>query len=148
MTGKLILKSNCVILFEELKKAVDNYIKFGHTRGETQYINAFLAATIHSFLDYADRYLNKEDEKIQACRYVNNTLKHNISLVTHCKTVGGFTFPINFQHFVSPKIDVIWNYDESIKTRYEDQQLAFKKLFAGKPIIDTLLPLASEIDDS
>lgn len=147
VTRKSILKSNFHILFEELKKAVNNYLDYGHIHGEIEYINAFLTASIHSLIDYTDRYFDSEDAEIMACKYVNNTLKHNDVLVTHSKPVGGFTFPITYP-IVIPKIEVLWNYDKSVKTRHPEQQRAFEKLFAGKPIIETLQPIADRIESN
>ena len=152
MSGKAVLKSNCSILFCELQKAVDNYLKHGHIRGEVQYIDAFLTATIHSFIDYADGHLdpNKQDDEFNACRYANNVLKHKSALVTHEKVIGGFHFPLRLSTspIIFPKIQVVWNYDKTLTIQSKNQQSAFETLFAGKPIIDTLLPLANKIDNS
>lgn len=149
MSGKAVLKSNCLILFCELQKAVDDYLKHGYRRGEAQYIDAFLTATIHSFIDYADGHLdpNKTDNEFNACRYANNILKHNSALVTHKKAVGGIRFPIHFPLSI-PEFQVIWNYDKALTVQSKNQQSAFEALFAGKPIIDTLLPLANKIENS
>ena len=149
MSGQSILKSNCTILFDELKKAVDDYLRRGNIRGDTKYIDAFLAATIHAFIDYADGYLdqNKNDDEFNACRYANNVLKHNTSLVTHKKIIGGrITFPIHFP-LEFPPIKVIWNYNKSVEVQSKKQQRAFENLFAGKPIIDTLSQLMSKIEN-
>ena len=151
MSGKAVLKSNCLILFCELQKAVDNYLKYGHLRGEIQYIDAFLTATIHSFIDYADGHLDpdKKDDEFNACRYANNILKHNPALVTHKKTIGGFHFPLEFsasEPIVFPKIQVIWNYDKALTVQSKIQQSAFQTLFAEKPVIDTLQPLVNKIE--
>lgn len=149
MTGKQILKSNCVILFEELRKAVDNYLRQGHITGDTKYIDAYLAATIHSIIDYADGYLdpNKQDNVFNACRYANNTLKHSTSLVTHKKITGGVHFPIHFP-LEFPPIEVVWNYNKSLVLQSKNQQQQFENLFASKPIIETLSPLMSKIENS
>lgn len=148
MSGKAVLKSNCMILFHELQKAVDDYLKYGYRKGEVQYIDAFLTATIHSFIDYADGHLdpNKMDNEFNACRYANNVLKHNSALVTHKRTTGGLHFPIHFPLSI-PKIQVLWNYDKSLTVQSKNQQSAFETLFAGEPIIDTLLPLADKIEN-
>lgn len=153
MSGKTVLKSNCSILFCELQKAVDDYLRYGHLRGEVKYIDAFLTATIHSFIDYADGHLdpNKQDDEFNACRYANNVLKHKSALVTHRKTIGGFHFPFQFstsEPIVFPKIQVIWNYDKALTLQSKNQQASFEKHFAGKPIIDTLQPLANKIEIS
>ena len=150
MSGKAVLKSNCSILFCELQKAVDEYVKCRDLRGNVKFIDAFLTATIHSFIDYADGHLDpdKQDDEFNACRYANNILKHNSALVTHQKTIGGLIhFPIHFP-LSFPPIQVVWNYDKTLTLRSENQQSAFEALFAGKPIIDTLQPLANKIENS
>ena len=150
MSGKAVLKSNCSILFCELQKAVDEYVKCRDLRGNVKFIDAFLTATIHSFIDYADGHLDpdKQDDEFNACRYANNILKHNSALVTHQKTIGGLIhFPIHFP-LSFPPIQVVWNYDKTLTLRSENQQFAFEALFAGKPIIDTLQPLANKIENS
>ena len=138
-----------MILFDELKRAVDNFVKQRDIRGEAKYIDAFLAATIHSIIDYADGYLDpqKQDDEFNACRYANNTLKHKKSLVTHKKITGGaIHFPTHFPLEFSP-IEVVWNYDNSITLQSGNQQLQFENLFAGKPIIEALLPLIAKIEN-
>ena len=150
MSGRAVLKSNCSILFCELQKAVDDYVDHGYLTGEVRYIDAFLTATIHSFIDYADGHLdpNKQDDEFNACRYANNVLKHKSALVTHKKIIGGrIHFPIHFP-LSFPKSQVVWNYDKTLTLQSKNQQSAFEVLFAGKPIIDTLQPLANKIENS
>lgn len=140
MDNQSILRSNFLILYSNLETAINDYLKYGHTNGQTQFIDAYLSATIHALIDYADKYLDIRNEKIKACRYANNTLKHNESLISHKEITGGFSFPISFPLCIE-KIEVVWNYDGSVKVHHEDQQNAFKKHFAGKPILETLQPI-------
>lgn len=147
MSNQSVLKSNLMIVFSDLEKAITAYLKGGHTKGETEYIDAYLAASIHALIDYADKYLDVNDERIKACKYANNTLKHNDRLITHQKADGGFSFPISFP-ICFEEIQVVWNYNSEVKTRYEDQQIAFEKHFAGKPILDTLKPILREIEEN
>lgn len=134
MSNQSILKSNLLIVFSDLEKAITSYLNGGHTKGETKYIDAYLAASIHALIDYADRYLDANDERIKACKYANNTLKHNDRFITHRKTKGGFSFPFSFPICIE-EIQVVWNYSSEVKTRHKDQQIAFEKHFAGKPIL-------------
>lgn len=145
MDNKSILRSNFLIMFEELNKAVDSYIKHGHTKGELQYVDAYLSATIHTLMDYADKYLDKDSDLVMACRYACNTLKHNSALITHREIRGGISFPISFP-LCFEEIKVVWNYDKTVKTRHPDQQAAFEKIFAGKQILETLKPIAELIE--
>lgn len=85
MDNQTVLRSNFLIVFADLQNAINNYLNGEHITGETKYIEAYLAAAIHALVDYADKYLHKKSDVIQACRYVNNTLKHNEFLVTHKK---------------------------------------------------------------
>lgn len=145
MDNQTVLRSNFTILFNDLKKAINYYLKEGYLTRETKYVEAYLSATIHALVDYADKYLDPKSEIILACKYVNNTLKHNDLLVTHKTVIGGFSFPMSFPMKIE-KIQVVWNYDPLIKTRHQNQQNAFQKCFAGRPILETLLPIAQLIE--
>lgn len=147
MNNQLVLKSNLLILFSDLEYSIKKYLECGYAIGETKYIDAYLAATIHALIDYADKYLDKDDEKIQACRYANNSLKHHSSLITHKEITGGFSFPVEFPLY-SEKIEVVWNYDSSVKVRHKEQQIAFENHFAGKAILETLRPIMQLIEKS
>ena len=147
MNNQSVLKSNLMIVFSDLEKAITAYLNGGHTKGETEYIDAYLAASIHALIDYADKYLDVNDERIKACKYANNTLKHNGMLITHQKAEGGFSFPFS-SPFCIEEIQVVWNYNSEVKTRHKDQQIAFAKHFAGKPILDTLKPILREIEEN
>ena len=147
MSNQSVLKSNLMIVFSDFEKAITAYLNGGYTEGETKYIDAYLAASIHALIDYADKYLDVNDERIKACKYANNTLKHNDRLITHQKAEGGFSFPISFP-ICFEEIKVVWNYKSDVKTRHKDQQTAFKKLFAGKPVLDTLKPILKEIEEN
>ncbi len=142
-SAKLILQSNFEIVYNQLREAIQEYLESGHTKGEFQYIEAYLAATIHSIMDYAERYM-KNDAIVNACRYVNNTLKHNPQLITHKKITGGFEFAISFPICIE-EIKVVWNFDKDLSVRRPEQQQAFEMLFADKPILETLEPIAKKI---
>ena len=126
-------------MYQHLNEAIKDYLDSGHIRGDLQFIEAYLAATIHAIIDYAERFL-KEDEMIKACKYANNILKHNQQFNTHKKIIGGVTFPISFPKTFE-EIKVVWNYDERLTVRYPEQKSAFKKMFAGKAILETIEPL-------
>lgn len=147
MDNESMLKSNLMIVFSDLEKAIEQYVSSGYSIGETKYIDAYLAATIHALMDYADAYLSKDDEKIQACRYANNTLKHNSLLKTHRTITGGLTFPFCFPMRIE-KLEIVWNYDCNVETRYKSQQRAFETHFAGKPILETLRPILQQIKEN
>lgn len=144
MTGKKILKSNFLIVYQDLKDAINEYLSSGHCQGKTEKIDAYLAATIHALIDFDIRCPYKDRQVIQAFEYANNTLKHNKSLISHKEISGGVTFPVEFPIEI-PKITVIWNYDSSVKAKYKNQQQAFEDLFAGREIFQTLEPLAKWI---
>ena len=144
MNNESVLKNNLSILFSDLEKSINVYLDSGYTKGETEYIDAYLAAFIHALIDYADKYLDVNDERIKACKYANNTLKHNSMLITHKKIKGGCSFPISFP-ICFEEIQVVWNYNNEVKTRHKEQQIAFEKHFAGKPVLDTLRPILKQI---
>ena len=56
MDNKSMLKSNLMVIFSDLEKAIEQYLSSGYRIGETKYIDAYLAATIHALMDYADAY--------------------------------------------------------------------------------------------
>lgn len=141
--AKSILQSNFKIMYNHLIEAIQVYLDSGHTNGDYQYIEAYLAATIHSIMDYAERYM-ENDDIVNACRYVNNILKHNPNFVTHKKITGGMEFPISFPICIE-EIKVVWNYDEALSVHSPKQKPAFENIFAGRPIIETLKPIAKMI---
>ena len=159
-TSKQILKSNFLIVYKQLECAVREYISSGHTTGNFIYIDAYLAASIHAAMDYIERFNKIKLSKniISACRYANNTLKHNPRLITHRKAAGGFEFPFGSEEsFSIEEIDIVWNFDPSItialkanvapkvreklERRFNSQKSCFKSAFAGKPILETLEPV-------
>ena len=101
--SKQILKNNFLIVYKQLECAVREYISSGHTTGNFIYIDAYLAASIHAAMDYIERFNKIKLSKniISACRYANNTLKHNPRLVTHRKATGGFEFPFGSEESFS-----------------------------------------------
>lgn len=140
---KSTLQSNFEIVYNQLTEAIQEYLESGHSKGEFKYIEAYLAATIHSIMDYAERYM-ENDDIINACRYVNNILKHNPNFVTHKKITGGMEFPISFPICIE-EIKVVWNYDESLSVHSPKQKPAFERIFADRVIIETLEPIAKKI---
>ncbi len=146
MRGKRILRSNFLIMYRELENAIKKYLDYGHLHGDTDKIDAYLAATLHALIDFTDRFWGDDEEIIKAFKYANNALKHDCSLVSHKKITGGFSFPIHSPLEIS-EITVVWNYDHSVKVNSQMQQEAFKKLLAGQEILTTLEPLVMRISD-
>lgn len=143
MSGKENLQSNFRIMFMGLQKAIDDYAKSGYHAEKIEFVEAYLVASIHALMDYADRFL-KDDDEIMACRYVNNTAKHVDGYVTHKEVAGGFTFPVSFP-LECEKIRVIWKKSADLECRHKDQKYAYIKCFAGKELLETLSPLADKI---
>ena len=52
-----ILRSNVNILFDQLEKAVNEYLCNGHSRGEFSFINAYLSATLNAVVSYIERLI-------------------------------------------------------------------------------------------
>ena len=144
MSGKVNLQNNFKIMFEGLQQAINKYLESVTCTGRMEYVEAYLAVTIHALMDYADRFLLDNDE-IMACRYVNNTIKHVSGYVTHKEVTGGLTFPISFP-FECEEIKVVWRSEADLDCRYENQKDAYIKRFAEKSMIDTLKPLANKIE--
>lgn len=146
MNGKTILGNNFLILYQELEHAITEYLDYGRLHGNTGRIDAYLAATLHTLIDFSDRFWGDDEEIIKAFKYANNTLKHDCSLVSHKKITGGLCFPIHFPLEVS-EIAVVWNFDNLVKVNSKAQQEAFKRLLAGQEILKTLEPLVRRISD-
>lgn len=143
--AKQVFRQNFLVVYQNLKDAITEYKSAGDFSGSTIQIDAYLAASLHALVNYSERYFDKSEEIFKACKYANNTQKHNLLLVTHKKVTGGFRFPISFP-FVIEKIEIVWNYDDRVTAKHMDQQNAFKRLFSGKPILDTLQPIAERIE--
>ena len=150
-TSKTVLKSNFIIVYQQLQNAINEYTFSGHTTGNFAYVDAYLAASIHAAMDYIERFnqIKLDPDIISACRYANNTLKHNPRLITHRKASGGFEFPFGSEEFFSfEPIDIVWNFDSSItidshankiqQMAFETQKACFQSIFAGKSILATL----------
>lgn len=60
-----------------------------------EYVEVYLAVSIHALMDYVDRFL-KDDNEIMACRYVNNAIKHVSDYDTHKENKGGIVSLISF----------------------------------------------------
>lgn len=159
-TSKQILKNNFLIVYKQLERTIHEYASSGHTTGNFIYVDAYLAASIHAAMDYIERFNKIKLSKniISACRYANNTLKHNPRLITHRKSTGGFEFPFGSEEsFSIEKIDIVWNFypsitialkanvapkvREKLKRRFNCQKACFKSTFAGKSILETLEPV-------
>ena len=142
---EMVYKSNIQILFHDLQNAINIYIKHGHTTGEIQYVNAYLLAVLAAIAAYKDTVLKDrpETDEIKACKYANNMLKHDPTIISHIESDGGMTFPMHFP-LVIPEIDIVWKWQD-LSAHHEDQKNAFKVLFAGKPVLQTLDNVLSQL---
>lgn len=145
MDGKKNLQSNFRIMFLGLQQAIEEYLESGHYTGKMEYVEAYLVSTIHTLIDYADRFL-KDDDEIMACRYVNNTIKHVAGYVTHKEVKGGLTFPISFP-LECEEIRVVWRCNADLECRHKDQKKAYIRCFAGRELLETLQPIANRIEN-
>lgn len=157
------LKSNLEILYGDLEKAVNEYVRAGYSKGDCRYINAYLAATLNAIASYLERLIETEEIQLRVCSNVkrkeepeavkaikcaNNLLKHNSLVIKLVHGRGGITFPIEFNgQFSIPEIAVDWaGCDaEGITVRNADQMIAFEHLFVGRPLLGTLRPIVQEL---
>lgn len=130
--------NNVQILFSDLKESINEYINKGHCSGEVKYINAYLSAVLGAIVSYKDTVLMNQNEtdEIKACKYANNMLKHDPTIITHIVPKGGIAFPVSFPVSIEP-INVVWKW-QNLNAYHQDQKDAFKTLFAGKPVLNTL----------
>ncbi len=139
---KEIFRNNVLILFFDLEKAVKKYLATAGGQGGMEYINAYLAATLNSIIEFTDRFM-QEDEEILACKGANNALKHDVTLDTHTEPEYGFTLPAPFPIKVFP-IEIVWK-NTQIKCKKPAQREAYKNLFAGKSMLKTLQSMVDRI---
>lgn len=145
MSKEEVYKSNIKILYEDLRNAIDDYVEHGHITGDVRFVNAYLMATIGAIVAYNDTVLReqKDFEEMKACKYANNMLKHNPVIVTCVEAHGGLSFPMSFP-FEIPIVDVVWKWQD-LCSHHEDQKMAFRELFVGKPVIETLEGILDQI---
>ena len=91
MDEKTNLQNNFRIMYEQLEFYIEKYY-IDEKNEYLEYIEAYLAATIHTLMDYAERYLC-EDSVIIACKYVNNIVKHVTGFVTFKIPMGIVYYP-------------------------------------------------------
>lgn len=143
-------KSNIEIVFNDLKRSINDFCNGGHTSGDLRYINAYLNATLGAIAAYFDTTLKlnfmdrtSEPEVIQAIKYANNMIKHDEEIVTHVEPAGGISFPGELPIEFEP-IQIIWKV-QNLEARYECQKDAFRKLFNNKDVMETLEPIVNSI---
>ena len=131
------------VMYGNLKDGIKEYQK-SPTEETLRSVEAYLDAAIHAIVDYAERYLKYEGEII-ACYYVNNTIKH-IKGYTVPRTIsGGLSFPTSFP-LESKMIKLSWKSEALLDVDSKNQKEVYKKLFAGKEILEPLEPLAEMIE--
>lgn len=139
-----VYQTNIRILYKHLEDSIGDYINIGHICGKTEYVNAYVMAVLGAIVAYYDTVVkpNKAINKIQeekcilACKYANNMLKHDPSIVTHVRSKGGLTFPMAFPVSID-EIEVVWKWQD-LPTNHPDQKDAFQDLFADKQVLETL----------
>lgn len=139
-----VYRSNIQILYSNLHRAISDYLDYGHTSGEVKYINAYTMAVLGAIAAYYDTVKapqsgsnqKKEEKMILACKYANNMLKHDPTIVTHVRSSGGLSFPMSFPVSIE-EIEVVWKWQD-FNSRHPEQKAAFQELFADKPVLDTL----------
>ena len=139
-----VYRSNIQILYSDLQRAIADYIDHGHSAGEMKYINAYSMAVLGAVVAYYDTVKapqsgskqKNEGKEILACKYANNMLKHDPSIVTHVQSSGGLSFRMSFP-FSIEEIKVVWKWQD-FHSKHPEQKAAFQELFANKPVLDTL----------
>ncbi len=142
----VVYKSNIQILYSDLCKAINEYVDFSHCTGEVKYINAYVMAVLGAIAAYKDTVIPGESEtdEIKACKYANNMLKHDPTIISNITSAGGMQFPMTFP-LVIPEIEIVWKWQD-LNAHHLDQKEAFRHLFAGKPVINTLERVLAQLD--
>lgn len=146
-SAEKILRSNVNILFDQLEKAVNEYLCNGHSRGEFSFINAYLSATLNAVISYIERLIEagrmQELDVVEALKFANNLQKHNPQLIRIFKPNGGFEFPFCIEEdgFEFLEISIVWDECAGLKTRKVSQKESYKKYLQQRKVIDTLKPI-------
>lgn len=127
------LKSNIEILFMHLKNSIEEYIEKGECMGDLKYINAYLAATINAIVSYVDKLVEikrlKENDVIEALKFVNNLYKHNPNFVSATKRIGGFSFPMSFPLEIEC-CNIVWSECIGLTTKKSTAKKCIRKNFS------------------
>ena len=102
-------------------------------------------AILGAIAAYYDTNMPKgmESDELKACKYANNMLKHDPTVITFVQSEGGLHFPMSFP-FSIPEIDIVWKWQD-LYSKHTDQKQAFKSLFSGMPVLDTLEAVLSQM---
>ncbi len=140
---KKVLQFSAAFMYEQLVKYIKKCERANYTETSQLGLEAYLSACIHAFCDYFERYGNS-DEYVAACRFVNNTIKHNAGYITYEEISGGMEFPTTFPIEIEP-IRIVWKRNPNMQTYSEKQNNAYKKVFEGEEIVPTLKCLYDRI---
>ena len=138
---------NCItILWNDLYKAIDHYIKGNHNAQDIKYITAYLGGCLFWIIAFYDIVLKviapqryPETDEIKACKYASNLVKHNEVIISHTYSDGGISFPIGFPVEIN-NIDILWK-NGCLDVIHSDQKVAYNNKFADKSVKDTLQPI-------
>jgi hypothetical protein len=132
------LQDNFLVVYSELKKQINEVVLQGYDPDKIARTEAFLTASVHAYVDYADQFL-QEDDRIKAFKYANNSMKHNRKFETFNSTSGGLEFPICFPMEISA-IKVRWA-SINIEAKHADQKQMYDKLLKGQEVLTTFEPV-------
>lgn len=130
------------VMYDHLKDYIGKYQEHPYQENQ-KYVEAFLDVTIHVIADYAERFL-KYTGPVNACIYVNNTIKHIPNYTSQGIVKGGITFPIYFPAQFE-QIKVVWKSDNLRKVKDKTQKEDYLNFFAGKEVLESLRPVAELI---
>ncbi len=103
-----------------------------------------LGSVLHWIINYWERiertYGNLPADTVaylNAFKYANNQLKHNVALTELHQISGGFSFPISFPLTILP-ITYIWAIDSTSRDSFRNQAANYKKYLEHKDVMETI----------
>ena len=129
--------------FEELEKSLELCDLKHDDKEYLKEVNYKVGTFIHWLIDYYDRVKVERKIKIKGdddyffsgIKYLNNTIKHEISFIKISYINGGITFPIKFPMVIPAICFKFVEITELKNKRYEKQHNNYHKYIADKEII-------------
>lgn len=143
------LKENIVILYSDLKTAIEVFIREDNALGDLRKINAYLNATLNAMISYIERLIQcgewENDETVKALKYANNIQKHNVCLVELARVVGGMVYGFPTEEESGLELRIVWDDCIGLSTKSKEQEVCFRKIFQQRGIIETLEPIVNKL---
>lgn len=147
-----VYKSIIRINFSRLENSISSFLAAPNGSIRPIEVYADIANMVNSIASYHDSKLkgvcpDDLDRLVQACKFVNNRLKHDQNVITMGRMDGGFAMPLAFP-FASLVRDFYWidvRRMRGSKGKYPSQELAYRELFQDRSVRTTLELVVSKL---